>query len=96
MLVKAPSDVGDSGKEGSVGGMVRGKSMLGRVMGKRGREERKEKALKNFGSGAKKGNGAKRGRVRGGFAGFSDREDEGMLPDSREVTVLDREGEKGG
>ena len=32
----------------------------------------------------------------GGFAGFSDREDEGVLPDSREVTVLDREGEKGG
>ena len=68
---------GDEWKKSGGGGMKGGKAMLGgRAM--EGRGERREKdAFEEFGSRAKKGDGAIGGRDRGGFPRFKDREDKG-------------------
>ena len=85
----------DGGKESSYSGVVSSEAMLGRGVRKRGGEVRKKKTLKDFGGRAQKRDGAVRRGKGGRFTRFEDRENESVFPDSREITVLDREVEQG-
>ena len=59
-VVEPLSNFIDSWEKGGDGGVEGGEAMLGRGAMKRGREERKEEALKDFRGRTKKGNGAVR------------------------------------
>ena len=84
------------GEEGGNGGMVRGETVLGGRVRKRGGEEREKKTFKDFRGGTEKGDGAVRGGKGGGFTGFEDREDVGSFPDSREGSEINGEVIEGG
>ena len=83
-FIEARGNTGGRGHESSDRGMTRPKTMLGGRRRKGRREKRKNTPFEDLRSWAEKGNGTIRGRDRGRFTRFRDREDEGLLPDRRE------------
>ena len=79
------------GEEGGNGGMVRGETVLGGRVRKRGGEEREKKTFKDFRGGTEKGDGAVRSRKGGVFTGFGDGEDQCVLPNCGQIAMLDSE-----
>ena len=88
--------MGDGGEEGGNGGMVRGETVLGGRVRKRGGKEREKKTFEDFRGGTKEGNGAVRGRKGGVFTGFGDGEDQRVLPNCRKIAMLDSEVKNSG
>ena len=72
MLVESGRDCSGEGKKGGGGAPLGAETMLGRVRGEAREEEGTDKALKDFGSRAKEGDGAIGGAEVKGFIGFRD------------------------
>ena len=95
VLVESGGDFVSERKKSGGAGAIGGKAAL--VWGARKDEEelRTDEALEDFGSRAEKGDGAVGGREVKGFTGFGDGDNKGLFPDSRDITGVQGEIEKG-
>jgi hypothetical protein len=100
LLIEAVDCSSDHRKESGSSGAEGTEAMLrGGKRKRRGVNERKKKAFKNFDYRGKEGDGAVRGTEVKGFSWLRDGDDVGRFPNHREVSIIDREviefGEEG-